>query len=156
MSSLPDDQHMARVSIPEDQWLEFRALAIRKKRSVAAYLGHLVQKEIGRATRVEGRRSSRQKLSAGGESPLDDFDREEEDQEHDEMKQTSGQGAQELLIGHHQIEQKTDPSSEEREQRVPDEWPTSRPALFSGHGSSVAGRKGPEEVDETWIPPWEE
>ncbi len=60
MSSLPDDQHMARVSIPEEQWLEFRALAIRKKRSVAAYLGHLVQKEIGRDGRVEQRRATRQ------------------------------------------------------------------------------------------------
>jgi len=60
MSSLPDGQHMARVSIPEEQWLEFRALAIRKKRSVAAYLGHLVQKEIGRDERVEQRRATRQ------------------------------------------------------------------------------------------------
>lgn len=60
MSSLPDDQHMARVSIPEEQWLEFRALAIKKKRSVAAYLGHLVQKEIGRDSRVEQRRARRQ------------------------------------------------------------------------------------------------
>jgi hypothetical protein len=60
MSSLPDDQHMARVSLPEEQWLEFRALAIRKKRSVAAYLGHLVQKEIGRDGRVEQRRATRQ------------------------------------------------------------------------------------------------
>lgn len=51
---------MARVSIPEEQWLEFRALAIRKKRSVAAYLGHLVQKEIGRDSRVEERRALRQ------------------------------------------------------------------------------------------------
>jgi hypothetical protein len=59
VSSLPDDQHMARVSIPEEQWLEFRALAIRKKRSVAAYLGHLVQKEIGRDSRVEKRRGAR-------------------------------------------------------------------------------------------------
>ena len=60
MSSLPDDRHMARVSISEEQWLEFRALAIRKKRSVAAYLGHLVQKEIGRDGRVEERRATRQ------------------------------------------------------------------------------------------------
>lgn len=60
MSTLPDDQHMARVSIPEEQWLEFRALAIKKKRSVAAYLGHLVQKEIGRDGRVEQRRALRQ------------------------------------------------------------------------------------------------
>ena len=60
MSSLPDDQHMARVSIPEEQWVEFRALAIRKKRSITAYLGHLVQKEIGRDGRVEQRRALRQ------------------------------------------------------------------------------------------------
>jgi hypothetical protein len=60
MSSLPDDQHMARVSISEEQRLEFRALAIKKKRSVAAYLGHLVQKEIGRDGRVERRRELRQ------------------------------------------------------------------------------------------------
>jgi hypothetical protein len=61
VSSLPNDQHMARVSISEEQWLEFRALAIRKKRSVAAYLGHLVQKEIGRDSRVEERRAMRQR-----------------------------------------------------------------------------------------------
>jgi hypothetical protein len=59
MSSLPDDQHMARVSIPDEQWLEFRALAIREKRSVAAYLGRLVEKEIGRMARVDQRRSQR-------------------------------------------------------------------------------------------------
>ena len=40
MSSLPDDQHMARVSLPEDRWVEFRALARGKKRSIASYLGH--------------------------------------------------------------------------------------------------------------------
>lgn len=60
MSSLPDDQHMARVQVPDELWREFRALAVLKKRSVAAYLGHLVQKEIGRAARVEHRRSLRQ------------------------------------------------------------------------------------------------
>lgn len=59
MSSLPADQQMARVSIPHEQWVEFRAIANRKKRSVAAYLGHLVQKEIGRDGRVEQRRAAR-------------------------------------------------------------------------------------------------
>ena len=59
MTSLPDGQHMARVSISEEQWIEFRALAIRKKRSVASYLGHLVQKEIDRDGRVEQRRANR-------------------------------------------------------------------------------------------------
>jgi hypothetical protein len=51
---------MARVNLSEEQWLEFRALAIREKRSVAAYLGRLVEKEIGRMARVERRRSQRE------------------------------------------------------------------------------------------------
>lgn len=61
MSSLPENQHMARVSVPEERWLEFRALAIRRKRSVAAYLGHLVQKELNRAERVDWKRGLRQR-----------------------------------------------------------------------------------------------
>ena len=61
MSSLPENQHMARVTVPDEQWLEFRALAIRTKRSVAGYLGHLVQKEIARAERVEWKREMRQR-----------------------------------------------------------------------------------------------
>jgi len=60
VSSLPDDQHMARVTIPEEQWLEFRAMAIRERRSVAAYLGRLGEKEIGRMAQVEERRSQRE------------------------------------------------------------------------------------------------
>jgi hypothetical protein len=51
---------MARVNLSEEQWLEFRALAIREKRSVATYLGRLVEKEIGRMARVEQRRSQRE------------------------------------------------------------------------------------------------
>lgn len=61
MSSLPENQHMARVTVPEERWLEFRALAIRRKRSVAAYLGHLVQKELNRAERVEWKRGLRER-----------------------------------------------------------------------------------------------
>lgn len=64
MRSLPENQHMARVRLGEDQWLEFRALAIRSKRSVAGYLGHLVQKELNRAERVEWKREMRQKREA--------------------------------------------------------------------------------------------
>ena len=74
MSSLPDGQHMARVSIPQDQWLEFRALAIKKRRSVAAYLGHLVQKEIGRDSRVERRRELRQARPMTELKPEDEVD----------------------------------------------------------------------------------
>ena len=63
MRSLPEGQHMARVTISQDDWLTFRALAIQKKRSVAAYLGHLVQREIRRAARVEIRRERRQQIA---------------------------------------------------------------------------------------------
>ena len=52
---------MARVTVSEERWLEFRALAIRRKRSVAAYLGHLVQKELNRAERVEWKRGLRER-----------------------------------------------------------------------------------------------
>jgi hypothetical protein len=57
---------MARVTVSEERWLDFRALAIRRKRSVAAYLGHLVQKELRRAEGVEWRRSLR------AEEPVED------------------------------------------------------------------------------------
>lgn len=72
MSSLPENQHMARVTIETDRWVEFRALAIRKKRSVAAYLGHLVGKELGREERVEKRREERQARLP--ESPQEEVD----------------------------------------------------------------------------------
>ena len=64
MSSLPENQHMARVTVPEERWLEFRALAIRRKRSVAGYLGHLVQKELSRAERMEWKRRVRERKAA--------------------------------------------------------------------------------------------
>lgn len=57
--SLPDDQHMARVRLGEERWREFRALAVMKQRSVADYLGRLVQKELNRAQRTEDRRTAR-------------------------------------------------------------------------------------------------
>lgn len=73
MSTLPDGQHMARVSISDELWQEFRGLAIRKRRSVATYLGHLVQKEIGRDSRVESRRVARQAVTKPRyESDVDD------------------------------------------------------------------------------------
>lgn len=77
MSSLPENQHMARVTVSEERWLEFRALAIRRKRSVAAYLGHLVQKELNRAERVEWKRELRERKAAScvpEEPPTDEVD----------------------------------------------------------------------------------
>ena len=72
MSSLPENQHMARVTIETDQWVEFRSLAIRKKRSVAAYLGHLVGKELKREERVDRRREERRARLQ--EAPEDESD----------------------------------------------------------------------------------
>jgi hypothetical protein len=57
--SLPDDQRIARVNLGEERWLEFRALALRKRRSVADYLGRLVDKELNRAQRTEDRRAAK-------------------------------------------------------------------------------------------------
>ncbi len=76
MSSLSPGQHMARVTVSEERWLEFRALAIRTKRSVAAYLRHLVQKELRRAEGVEWRRSLRadQQIEDDPEPDSDEVD----------------------------------------------------------------------------------
>ena len=65
--SLPDDQHMARVRVEDETWREFRALAVMKGRSVADYLGWLVQKELNRAQRSEDRRAARRQ-----QEPLED------------------------------------------------------------------------------------
>jgi len=50
----PPDQKMARVNVSEDDWQDFRALALASNRSVANYLGHLLQKELRRARRRAG------------------------------------------------------------------------------------------------------
>lgn len=57
--TLPDYQRMARVNLGEERWAAFRALAKTKKRSVADYLGKLVDKELNRAQRTEDRRLAR-------------------------------------------------------------------------------------------------
>lgn len=57
--TLPDYQRMARVNLGEERWVAFRALAKTKKRSVADYLGKLVDKELNRAQRTEDRRLAR-------------------------------------------------------------------------------------------------
>lgn len=66
--SLPDDQHMARVRLKDETWREFRALAVMKGRSVADYLGWLVQKELNRAQRSEDRRAARRQQEPVKES----------------------------------------------------------------------------------------
>jgi hypothetical protein len=57
--TLPDYQRMARVNLGEERWAAFRVLAKTKKRSVADYLGKLVDKELNRAQRTEDRRAAR-------------------------------------------------------------------------------------------------
>lgn len=43
------DQQVARVNVGDDDWIEFRAFAMQKRRSVADYLGELVRRELSRA-----------------------------------------------------------------------------------------------------------
>lgn len=40
------DQQAARVNVSDDDWIEFRTLAMRKRRSIADYLGELVRREL--------------------------------------------------------------------------------------------------------------
>jgi len=44
-----DSQQMARVNVDFETWAEFRAIVIRRRRSVASYLGELVTREVKRS-----------------------------------------------------------------------------------------------------------
>jgi hypothetical protein len=66
--SLPDDQQMARVQVDPGRWRDFRALAKAKGRTVAGYLGHLVEKELKRARRAEHRRQATQVTDEVGQT----------------------------------------------------------------------------------------
>jgi hypothetical protein len=46
-------QQMARVNVDFETWAEFRAAAIRRRQSVASYLGDLVVREVKRAHRTQ-------------------------------------------------------------------------------------------------------
>jgi hypothetical protein len=72
MSTLPEGQRMARVQADEADWNEFQELARSKRRSIAAYLGHLVRKEIGRAERAADRSAKRRTATSGSEQVGDD------------------------------------------------------------------------------------
>lgn len=41
------DQQAARVNVRDDEWIEFRTFVMRKRRSIADYLGELVRRELG-------------------------------------------------------------------------------------------------------------
>ncbi len=40
------DQQTARVNVSDDEWIEFRTLAMRRQQSLAEYLGELVRAEL--------------------------------------------------------------------------------------------------------------
>lgn len=44
-------QQMARVNVDDDTWMEFRLVAIRRRKSIATYLGDLVAAEVARRAR---------------------------------------------------------------------------------------------------------
>ena len=53
--ALPEGQRMARVNVQPNQWAEFRQASSASGRSVADYLGHLVEKELRRVRRRKWR-----------------------------------------------------------------------------------------------------
>ena len=57
-------QQMARVNVSEEHWGEFRSEAVARNRSVAAYLGRLVRKELRRVARARALEEQRQVLQA--------------------------------------------------------------------------------------------
>lgn len=40
------DQQAARVNVSDDDWIAFRTVAMRQRRSIADYLGELVRREL--------------------------------------------------------------------------------------------------------------
>lgn len=44
---MSSDQQVARVNVSDDEWIEFRTLEMRERRSIADYLGELVRRELG-------------------------------------------------------------------------------------------------------------
>ena len=54
-TQLPAGQRMARVNVGPAVWAEFRQASAGDGRSVADYLGHLVEKELRRVRRREWR-----------------------------------------------------------------------------------------------------
>lgn len=54
-TQLPPGQRMARVNVEPTSWSEFRRASAASGRSVADYLGHLVEKELRRVKRKEWR-----------------------------------------------------------------------------------------------------
>lgn len=58
------DQPAARVTVSDDEWIEFRVLAMRKCRSIADYLGELVRRELGGSKKApKESRTKKQKRS---------------------------------------------------------------------------------------------
>lgn len=45
------DQQTARINVSDAEWVEFRTLAMRERRSLADYLAELVRTELGRHDR---------------------------------------------------------------------------------------------------------
>ncbi len=65
-TQLPAGQSMARVNAEPALWAEFRQASAASGRSIADYLGHLVEKELRRVRRQQWREAA----SASNQSPL--------------------------------------------------------------------------------------
>lgn len=70
--SAPLAQQMARVNVDHDTWIAFRLAALRRHKSIAAYLGDLVTAEVARRARaaaVEAQASSVPSSTSGVHGP---------------------------------------------------------------------------------------
>ncbi|MBW3579264.1 MAG: hypothetical protein KY462_16325 [Actinobacteria bacterium] len=63
------DQQTARVNVSDDEWIEFRTLAMRKRRSIADYLGDLVRRELDGSTEPTDEPCDEKSESARRHSP---------------------------------------------------------------------------------------
>lgn len=66
-------QQTARVNLGSGDWIEFRTLAMRARRSIADYLGELVRKELERQRRRDRTpppAESRETSSQTGKPPV--------------------------------------------------------------------------------------
>lgn len=64
---MSNDQQAARVNVSDNEWIDFRTLAMRRRRSIADYLGELVRRELNdppRQPAVEEPRPARRRSSA--------------------------------------------------------------------------------------------
>ncbi len=62
------DQQAARVNVSDDDWIAFRTVAMRERRSIADYLGDLVRRELASPAGTPGDPAPKERKPARRES----------------------------------------------------------------------------------------